>query len=249
MSPEGWTGVFARSQQRPLSDVPRLVVLLLFLSLGIQLVLHTHYEVKDAVARPLPSPPSTHYLSLFSLADDIVIAKMLMLWLQAFDNQPGVSLPLTQLDYDHVVAWLNTILSLDERGQYPILAAARIYAEVPDSAKKRQMLTFVYEKFLDDPDRRWPAMAHGVFLAKHRLNDLPLALKYAEALAANVTLQDVPFWVRQMHIYVLEDMGELEAARVLVGGLIDSGTIRDPNELRFLQARLAELEAAQAVDR
>ncbi len=61
-------------------------------------------------------------------------------------------------------------------------------------------------------------------------------------MADNVTRKDVPFWVKQMHIYVLEDMGELEAARILLGGLIESNAIRDPNELEFLRSRLRALE-------
>ena len=38
-------------------------------------------------------------------------------------------------------------------------------------------------------------------------------------------------------------MGELESAKVLLGGLLDSGQITDPHERWFLSQRLAELEA------
>jgi len=83
-----------------------------------------------------------------------------------------------------------------------------------------------------------------VYVAKHRLQDLSLALKYASALASKVTLEDVPQWVKQMEIYVLEDMGEIESAKILIGGLLESGSIKDPNELRFLEIRLQRLEQA-----
>ena len=46
-----------------------------------------------------------------------------------------------------------------------------------------------------------------------------------------------------MQIIVLEDMGEFEAAQVLVGGLLAAGEIEDPNELKFLQRKLAELQS------
>jgi len=52
----------------------------------------------------------------------------------------------------------------------------------------------------------------------------------------------VPLWARQMEIFILEDMNELEAARIMLGGLLERGDIRDPNELRFLRHRLEELE-------
>jgi hypothetical protein len=38
-------------------------------------------------------------------------------------------------------------------------------------------------------------------------------------------------------------MNELEAAKVLIAGLLESGQLTDPAELRFLKQRLEELEA------
>jgi hypothetical protein len=37
-------------------------------------------------------------------------------------------------------------------------------------------------------------------------------------------------------------MNELEAAHILLGGQLEHGGIRDPNERRFLEQRLRELE-------
>ena len=39
------------------------------------------------------------------------------------------------------------------------------------------------------------------------------------------------------------DLGELESARILVGGLLESGEITDPRELKFLENKLRELES------
>jgi hypothetical protein len=49
-----------------------------------------------------------------------------------------------------------------------------------------------------------------------------------------------------MEIFILEDMNELAAAKIMLGGLLESGTIQDPAELRFLRERLQELEARMA---
>ena len=107
------------------------------------------------------------------------------------------------------------------------------------------MLNFVYKKFLEDPGKRWMWMAHAVYVARHRLKDLDLALKFARAIRLNTSAGSVPDWIRDMEIYVLEDMGEVEADKILIGGLLDSGNIRDPNELRFLTDRLHALEKKQ----
>jgi hypothetical protein len=47
-----------------------------------------------------------------------------------------------------------------------------------------------------------------------------------------------------MRIFILEDLGELEAATVLLGGLLASGEVTEPKEIHFLTERLKELKAA-----
>lgn len=233
---------FIHGQDRQARDVPRGVLILF----AVTLALHIGWKVLRPLPAPgtevLPSPPSMETLRLFCMGDHIAMARLLMLWLQAFDTRPGISIPYRHLDYHTFMAWLDTVLVLDPRGQYPLFAASVLYSEVPDSARQRMMLDFVYRKFMDDPEQRWPALAHAVYMAKHRLHDLPLALRYAKALTDHVTAQGVPHWVRQMQVWVLEDMGELEDARILLGGLLASGTITDPHELVFLRQRLHHLE-------
>jgi hypothetical protein len=47
-----------------------------------------------------------------------------------------------------------------------------------------------------------------------------------------------------MRIFILEDLGEIEAARVLLGGLLASGEVSEEKEIHFLTERLKILEAA-----
>ena len=233
-------------KERPLSAVPGMVLFILFAGLSAQLTWHNFSEGPKVSVKALPDVPETGTLRLFSLGDTIVMSKLLMLWLQAFDNQPGISIPFRELDYDKIIDWLEIILSLDNQAQYPLLAASRLYTQVADAGKQRKMLEFVARKFREDPARRWQWMAHAVYVAKHQLKDLALALHYARILNRYAQGEDVPPWARQMEIFVLEDMGELESAKVLIGGLLDSGTIRDANELRFLERRLQEIETRQS---
>ncbi len=234
-------------RERELTAVPRPILVLLMLALILQLSWHAQRPEPQARAADLPLPPSVQTLQLISVGDSLPMAKAMNLWLQAFDNQPGISIPFARLDYDRVLLWLEMILRLDPRGQYPLLVASRVYTEVPVEQKKRAMLEFVYAAFFTDPDRRWPWLAHAAFVAKHRLHDLPLALRYARAIRTEVDKDKAPAWARQMEIFILEDMGELESARVLLGGLLAAGTITDPHELWFLKQRLKELEE-QATD-
>ena len=103
----------------------------------------------------------------------------------------------------------------------------------------------MYRKFQEAPVRRWRWLAHAAIVAKHRLDDPRLALAYANAIATEANDASVPSWARQMHIFLLEDLGEREAAKILLGGLLASGTIADEHEIRFLMERLNAMGPAE----
>jgi hypothetical protein len=228
--------------ERPFSHVPKSVVGLLIAGLILQLSWHAALPPPRASADSLPPPPDAKQVKLFSLGEPLASAKLMMLQLQAFDFQSGTRVSYQSLDYARIEQWLALILELDPDGQYPLLAASRLYAEVANESKQRSMLDFVYRQYLLDPNRRWPWLAHATFLAKHRLKDIALARKYASALQVHTTAKHVPPWVTTMEIFILEDLNELEAARVMIGGLLASGRVTDRGELHFLNGRLQEIE-------
>lgn len=233
-------------RERPLRHVPLPIVLLFAVFLGAQMLWHGALPKPAAAPEDLLPPPSLSTLRLADFGDDIPLAKLLMLHLQAFDSQNGKLTPLAQLDYAQVEAWLDRIQELDPPSQYPLLAAVRVYGSVADEAKKRAMYDFAYRQFLRDPNHRWRWLAESAIAAKHQLHDLPLARKYAEALRLYATGPEVPSWAKQMEIFILADMNELQSAKVLLGGLLASGQITDPHEARFLAEELKKLEARAA---
>ena len=231
-----------RSEERVIATVPRWVLLLLAIAFCAQVAWQALQPPPSARAEALGAPVAPALLRPLALGEPFALAQLLTLYLQAFDNQPGVSIPFLNLDYSRVTAWLEAILALDPAGQYPLLMAAQIYGQVPDPAKQRQMCDFVRAQFDLDPNRRWRWLAHCAIVAKHRLRDERLALAYAEAIARDARLASG--WARQMHIFMLEDLGEIEAATVLLGGLLASGEVSDPKEIHFLAKKLEEMKAA-----
>ncbi len=230
------------SGERSLTDVPRAVRAALLGALLIQIAWQGAQPRPAATAAALGAPPPVAALRVASLGEPVVLAQLTALYLQAFDNQPGISIPFRDLDYLRVTQWLATILALDPVGQYPLLLAAQVYSQVPDRARERMMLEFVHRQFMQDPNRRWRWLAHAAIMAKHRLRDAPLALSYARDIARLAPA--APDWARQMRIFILEDIGELESAKILLGGLLASGEIKDERELRFLAERLESMENA-----
>ena len=227
--------------ERALSAVPAWLWAALAFTLSVQLAWHAARPPLEVTGPGLSPAPGAAALRLASFGEPQAAARVFMLYVQSRAH--------TELDYQRLIGWLRAILELDPRSDYPLFAAARIYAENPDPARARAALDFVSQAFLDDPNRRWPALAQATLLAKHRLRDLPLAQRYAAAIDRHTTAPGIPLWARQMEIFILEDMGELEAAKVMLGGLLQSGEIDDPAEARFLAQRLQELEARLAAGR
>jgi hypothetical protein len=231
-----------RADERPLADVPPIVWTALAIALAAQVMWRSASPPPALAAADLPPAPSAASLRLAALGEPEALARLSMLYLQAYDYGGTNASPYSRLDYGRLVAWLDAILALDPRSDYPLFAASRVYAESPDPARTRLALEFVYRQFLADPDRRWASLAHAALIAKHRLKDLPLARRYAAAIDRYTRSPDVPLWARQMEAFILEDMNELEAARIILGGMLASGAIKDPQEAQFLARRLKELE-------
>lgn len=234
---------------RSIVFVPKSILFLLFLSLTAQCIWHLSFSTLNTKRYELFTPPEESIIRLVSLDDTITAAKWVMLWLQAFDNQPGVSIPLKELNYDKLQDWLDLILELDNKIQYPLLAAIRFYGEVADESRQRKMIDYVSRKFLEDPNARWSFMTHAVYIAKHRIKDKQLAVACARLLRENAKGENVPYWAKQMEIFVLEDMGELESAMVIIGGLLESGELKDKRQIDFLTKRLKDIEERQGKDK
>ena len=228
--------------ERPLASVPAWLWAALAASIAAQVALQSLRPPPAAEARDLPPAPRAAALRAASFGEPAAASRLTMLYVQSFDLGAGNRLAYRHLDYGRLREWLQAILDTDPRSSYPLFAASRIYADVDDDAKCRQMLDFVHRAFFGDPNRRWASLAQAALMAKYRLHDLPLAKRYAADLQQGTTDPTIPVWAKQMEIFILEDMNELEAAKIMLGGLLASGKLQDPGERRFLQARLEDIE-------
>jgi hypothetical protein len=229
-------------EYQPLSVVPLLLWASLAASLAAQIVFAVYLSPPpQARAEQLPPPPSPAALRVVAFGDEPTLGKLLMLRLQTFDNQPGISIPFRDLDYQKLTGWLDGIVALDPRAAYPHLHGARVYTDVPDDARRRIMIDWVRRQFLERPQTRWEWLAHCVTLARHKLDDLPYALELARLLRENTAPGDAPSWARQMEIFLREDMDEYDSAAALLSGLLAAGEVKDPHEFNFLYIRLKGL--------
>src|SRR4051812_8452808 len=118
--------------ERPIAAVPRIVWAVLIGMLAAQIAWQSVQPKPVARAEALGSPPPVAALQVLSAGEPVALAGVATLYLQAFDNQPGISIPFVDLDYPRVIEWLKTIMALDPTTQYPLLMAAHLYGQVPD---------------------------------------------------------------------------------------------------------------------
>ncbi|HXA35218.1 MAG TPA: hypothetical protein VNW26_02700 [Steroidobacteraceae bacterium] len=186
----------------------------------------------------LGAPPPAAVIRAATLGEDVFAGYLVNLYLQNFNVHLGSVTAIAAIDRSSVIRWLDLATALDPDTGYPLLLASRHFAETGTPAERRMMLEWVYRRFEERPNERWPWLVHAVFVARHVLNDDALAASYAAALRVQVVDPKAPSWVRQMELLLRADLGEVEDAKVILNGLVASGQIRSPAELKFLESRL-----------
>jgi hypothetical protein len=187
----------------------------------------------------LGTPPPAPVVRLAALGESVFAGYLVTIFLQNVDVPLGRATPLAGLDRPALIRWFDLATDLDPGSGSPMLLATRHYAETGTPAQRRIMLDWVYRRFEERPNQRWPWLVHAVFVARHVLKDNALAESYAAALRTQVTDPTVPPWVRQMELLLRADLGETEDARAILRGLVAAGQIRSPAELKFLESRLS----------
>ncbi|HWX80479.1 MAG TPA: hypothetical protein VNZ02_10325 [Steroidobacteraceae bacterium] len=190
----------------------------------------------------LDTPPQLALTRAASLGEDIFAGYLADLFLQNFNVSLGRATPVAAMDRSAVIRWLDLTTELDADSRYPDLLAARHFAETGTPEQRRRMFDWIYQRFQERPNERWPWLVHAVFAARHVLHDDALAQRYAAALRMQVTDPKAPSWVAQMDLLLRADLGEAEDARAILGGLIEAGQIRSPGELKFLESRIAAVQ-------
>lgn len=200
-------------------------------------IMITLWRSSDQYNRPqivaLPDAPSESVMQFIAASDQAFAYRVLIFWLHQFDVQAGQYVSYRQIDYSNLTAWLSVISQLEPASQYPMLLATRVYSRVADTERVRTMLDYVYSQYQTDPVKNWRWLAEATITAQHKLKDQQLALKFATALAEQKSIE-IPYWAKDIRLIILENLGEIEQVKLLVGGLISTQAVTDPNEIRFL---------------
>lgn len=227
-------------EYQPLRTVPWILWCALLAMAAAQIAVIRESPPPRARAQDLRPPPPQIALAAAAMGDPATLGKALMLRLQAFDNQPGISIPFRDLDYDAVVAWLDAVVALDPRARYPHFSAANIYAAVNDKERQRTAALWVRDKFVERPAERWEEMARAAVVAHHYIEDIPLSLELARLLREKLKDGEAPNWVLDMEAFFAANSGEYEVAARILRHRLESGGVTTPEEFLLLRTRLEE---------
>ena len=229
--------------ERPFNSLPRPLLTCFLIILMIQVSISQLSLFRDEIAyKSLPEPLASSTYRIASMGSDKLLSYLLAIRLQLHDNQSGKHILYKQLDYQKLINWLDQISRLNTESEYPAMLASRVYTQTTDKKKIRQMVDFIQRNFVQNPQLHWRRMTEATILAKHKLGDLALALSLAEQITNQPVDVIMPHWARDMQFILLGEMNEFETGITIIVALLESGSIDDPDEQRFLKKKLLDFQ-------
>jgi hypothetical protein len=219
---------------RGVSRARRGALILLAAALLLHAALALHHRERRAEWAGVPPPPPLAVAPAMALGDPQLFYRAATFALQNMGDEGGRVTPLAEYDYARLGGWLDLLDRLDPEARYAPALAAYYFGQTPDSESLRRIIAYLNVVGARDPARNWRWLAHAVYLARHRLHDLPLALAVARHLAG-LPEGEVPRWVRQMPAFVLAEVGEREAARDLMATILATDAELSPDEAALIE--------------
>jgi hypothetical protein len=219
--------------------VARLLPFALLLLLGAQIALSTLLSSESGGWRGVPPAPSEAGARLAALGDAEFFYRAAALGLQMSGEAGAGSTHFESYDYHRLAAWFRLEDRLSPGAESMPALAAYYYSWTPVDSDLGIVIGYLADRAEADPARDWRWLVQAIYLARHRKNDLPLALSLAERLAAlGDKVVELPSWALQMRAFALDDLGDREAARGVLESLLASDTDIPPEERRFMQRYL-----------
>ncbi|MCP4234205.1 MAG: hypothetical protein GY770_11565, partial [Aestuariibacter sp.] len=133
-----------RRSERPLSALPRALLVGFGLILTMQILMHQQADTQRAESyRPLSKPFSVPVYAGLAMGSEKLLSYLLVLRLQLHDNQAGRHVRYDYINYTVLLDWLGKIAGLNPDSEYPMLLASRVYSQTGDKPRLRSLLGFI----------------------------------------------------------------------------------------------------------
>jgi hypothetical protein len=199
-----------------------------------------HARDLRAVWANVPPAPSMDKALSFSLGDKELAYRSFAIMLQNIGDSGGKTVNLSYYNYDRLGQWFFLEDKLNKISDVIPLIAAFYYGATPDPDSLNPVVDYLSHVGAREEGEKWRWLAQAVYLKRFVQDDLDEALKLAYKLA-NHPNQDRPGWTYQMPAFVLNDIGDKEAAyKVLMGILVEEAENLHPTELNFTKEYICE---------
>jgi hypothetical protein len=199
---------------------------------------------KDIYAKwaGVPPPPDRAGAVMMSLGDEQFSYRFGALNLQILGDTGGQVTALSDYSYDKLGQWFRLLNTLDPASNHVPMVAAFYFGGTQKPEDVAHVVDYLEQVGQVPIGNKWRWLAHAVFLARHRMNDLDRALDLAYKLSRMEPIGDeLPIWARQMPIFVLKATGEKDDARALMENMLRSSDADiHPNEINFMKGYLIE---------
>lgn len=210
----------------------------LYLCLFIAVAAHVAiwFSTSDRTVRWANVPPAPTVLGLSAafLGDQTLAYRFVSLTLQTFGNTSGKAMPFKDYNYDHLKTWFDMADGLDSRSEYVPFMAGYYFSATQNPEQVRPLIEYLRRIGKRPEGEKWRWLGQAVYLARHRLKDMPFAQELARELAATYR-PGMPAWPLQMEAIITSDMGDKETAYAMMLEMIKSGqNTMDPAEINFM---------------
>ncbi len=182
----------------------------------------------------VPPAPSAQVAHALALGDGQFLYRATAFALQNMGDEGGRVTPLKDYDYQRLGQWFALLDRFDPRAEYLPVLVGYYFSQSQKPEHVRIVIAYLTRIATRDPEHNWRWLAHAVYLARHRVGDMNLALDLAYRLAA-LDAPGLPIWTRQMPAFVLAEVGDKEAARDLMEVIMESDPNLAPGEIDFMR--------------
>lgn len=189
----------------------------------------------------VPPVPSRTTAAMATLGDTQLAYRSGAITLQHLGDNGGRVTPLKEYDYAALARWFDLLDSLDPAADHVPFIAAYYFGASRVPADISYIVGYLARVGQNPAGEKWRWLGYAAYLARHRLDDLSLALDLAYTLSRMELHDDtMPVWARQMPAFILKEQGDAASARTLIENMLAGEQKLHPNEVNFLKSYLTD---------
>lgn len=224
-----------------LKTLKRNINIALYAALGLNVLFWIGSSDVFSRWEGVPPVPSKEGALIMGLGDAQFSYRFGAITLQGLGDGGGQVTPLKDYDYEKLGQWFWLLHGLDPASNDVPMLAAYYFGGTPVPKDVAVVVDYLGVIGQNPAGNKWRWLAHAIFLARHRMNDMDLSLDLAYKLSKMEPVGDtLPIWARQMPAFVLAEKGDKQAAREIVENILLSSQQFHPNEVNFMKGYLSE---------